>query len=110
MNNFSDAISILNTIIMLCALLGGYLAFRGSRQQSIGEIQSQVINALKAELETLQRRMDALEKENTRLVQIMGLIKSALRKRGLTISIDGDLVTISDNGSSQSARIQEDRP
>ena len=110
MNNFSDAVSILNTIIMLCALLGGYLAFRVSRQQSIGEIQSQVINALKAELETLQRRMDALEKENTRLVQIMGLIKSALRKRGLTISIDGDLVTISDNGSSQSARIQEDRP
>src|SRR5579875_3277578 len=80
------------------------------RQQQAGAIQSQVIDALKAELETLQRRLEALEKENTRLEQTMGLIKHALRKRGLAISIDGDLVTIRDeHGGSQTGRIREER-
>src|SRR5579875_2647257 len=79
-------------------------------QRQAAAIQSQVIDALKAELETLQRRLEALEKENTRLEQTMGLIKHALRKRGLAISIDGDLVTIRDeHGGSQTGRIREER-
>lgn len=40
----------------------------------------------------------------------MNLIKSAMSKRGLVVTIDGDLVTIQDkHGGSQSARIQEGR-
>jgi cell division protein FtsB len=108
MNTIYSAVGIINTIIVILAFAGGYIALKSGKHEKVGEIQDQVISALKAELETLQRRMDSLEKENTRLNQIMGLIKSALRRRGLTISIDGDLVTIDDGkGNSQYSHIQE---
>lgn len=109
MQELTNAAVIGNTIITLLIIVGGYIAIRSGKHRAAGDIQGQVIDALKAELEALQRRVDSLEKENTRLTQIMSLIKQALRRRGLTISIDGDLVTISDNGTSQSARIQEER-
>jgi cell division protein FtsB len=109
MSEIYNAAGILNTVVILLVLAGGYIALRSGKHQKTGEIQGQVIEALKAELETLQRRMDRLEKENTRLTQTIGLIKSALSHRGMIITIDGDLVTISDNkGSIQSARIQEE--
>jgi cell division protein FtsB len=110
MSDIYNAAGILNTALMLCLIIGGSLAIRSGKQQQAGSIQSQVIDALKAELETLQRRVDSLEKENTRLTQIMSLIKQALRKRGLTITIDGDLVTIDDGrgSSSQYSHIQEE--
>lgn len=109
MSELYNAAEILNTALMLCVIIGGYMAIRSGKHQQAGTIQAQVIDALKAELETLQRRMDSLEKENTRLTQTLNLIRSALRKRGLNVTIDGDLVTISDNGSSQSGRIQEEK-
>ncbi len=108
MSQFYTAASILNASLTICVIIGGYLAMRSGKRRQAGEIQSQVIEALQAELEALQRRVDSLERENTRLTQIMSLIKQALRQRGLAISIDGDLVTISDHGSSQSARIREE--
>ncbi len=110
MSNIYDLATIGNILIGLMILAGGYIALRSGRQQQAGAIQGQVIDALKAELEALQRRLEALEHENTRLNQTLSLIKTALRKRGLTISIDGDLVTIRDeHGGSQTGRIQEER-
>lgn len=110
MNELSNLFSVVNVAITLLVLVGGYMAIKSANHRQSGEIQSQAIDALKAELEVLQRRLEALERENTRLQQIMSLIKSALRKRGLTISIDGDLVTIDDGKGhrSQHSRIQED--
>lgn len=108
MSELYNAAGILNTVVIVLILAGGYIALRSGKHQKAGEIQEQVIEALKAELETLQRRIDRLERENVRLTQTIGLIKSALSQRGMIITIDGDLVTISDSkGSSQSARIQE---
>jgi len=107
MNDLYNAAGIINTALMLCLMVGGYMAIRSGKQQQAGTIQSQVIDALKAELETLQRRVDTLEKENTRLTQIMLLIKTALRQRGIAVTIDGDIVTISDDTGSSSAIRQQ---
>ena len=110
MNELYNAAGILNTLLMLCMIVGGYIAIKSGKHQQAGTIQSQAIEALQAELESLQRRIEVLEKENTRLKQTIDLIRSALSQRGVIISINGDLVTISDNrGSSQSARIQEEQ-
>jgi ABC-type phosphate transport system auxiliary subunit len=110
MNELYNAAGILNTLLMLCMIVGGYIALKSGRQQQAGTIQSQAIDALQAELASLQRRIEVLEKENSRLKQTIDLIKSALSQRGVLISINGDLVTISDSrGSSQSARIQEEQ-
>ncbi len=108
-DNLYSVTSILNILFLIAAMVGGYIALRSGKHRAAGEIQSQVIEALQAELEALQSRLETLERENERLTQTVGLIKAALRRRGLIISIDGDLVTISDNGSSQSARIQEQK-
>lgn len=108
MENLSSFTSILNTLFLIAAMVGGYMAIRSGKHRASGEIQAQAIDALKAELDVLQRRLEQLEKENTRLNQIMSLIKSAMSKRGLVVTIDGDLVTIQDgHGGSQVGRIQE---
>jgi prefoldin subunit 5 len=109
MQNLTSAVVIGNFIITLCVLIGCSLAIRTSRHQTTRDIQAQAIDALKAELDALQQRLTHLEKDNTRLQQTMSLIKSALRKRNMAISIDGDLVTITDttNNTSQTGRIQE---
>lgn len=110
MNELYNAAGIFNTFLMLCLIVGGYIAIKSGKQQQSGTLQSQAIEALQAELESLQRRIEVLEKENTRLTQTIGLIKTALGQRGVIISVTGDLVTITDNrGSSQSARIQEEQ-
>src|SRR5262249_17990763 len=107
MHDISNLVSIGNILIGLMILIGGYIALRNGKQQGTAAIQAQAIDALKAELDTVQRRLESLERENTRLNQTLSLIKAALRKRGLSISIDGDLVTIRDDHTSQSARIKE---
>lgn len=109
MSELSNAAGILNTIMIILVLVGGYIALRSGKNQKTGEIQGQVIEALKAELESLQRRLETLEKENTRLTQIMNIIRAALRKRGLVVSIESDIVIISDHtgSSSTSTTIQQ---
>ena len=107
MENLYNLTSILNVLLIISAMIGGYMALRSGKHRTSSEIQAQVIDALKAELEALQRRMDSLEKENTRLTQTLNLIRSALRKRGLNVTIDGNLVTIDGDSSSQSGHIQE---
>src|SRR5689334_10701599 len=109
MNDLSNVASLGNILIGLMILVGGTIAIRNSKQQGTGTIQAQAIDALKAELDALQRRLESLERENTRLNQTLSLIKAALRVRGLSISIDGDLITIGDDSISQSALIQEDK-
>lgn len=108
MNDINSLASLGNILIGLMILVGGYIAIRNSKNQGTGTLQAQAIDALKAELDTLQRRLESLERENARLHQTLNLIKAALRKRGLSISIDGDLVTIGDASMSQSALLQED--
>lgn len=108
MSELYNAAGILNTVVILLVLAGGYIALKSGKHQKTGEIQGQVIEALKAELESLQRRLEMLERENTRLTQIMNIIRAALRKRGLVVSIESDIVIISDSaGNSSTSTINQ---
>ncbi len=107
-NNVNVFLNILYLVITLGVVIGGLVAFRISvhrtnseLHKTAGEIQERVITALQGEIDSLKDRIDELEKENIKLRQTLGLIKKALSKRGLTITIEGDLVSISDaQGSS----------
>lgn len=110
MNEWYSLTGIGNMIIGLLLLVGGYMALRSGKHQKVGEIQGQVIDALKAELEAVQRRIDIVERENTRLHQTINLIKSALAKRGYRVTIDGDMVEISNQNGSSYSHIQEEQP
>ncbi len=114
MNIFSNSSILLNFLylmLMIGTVIGGIIAFRVGISRTASEIQERVINALKDEIDTLKDKVSDLEKENTRLNQTMSLIRKALHKRGLTITIDGDLVSISDaqGNTHQAGRIQENQ-
>lgn len=88
--------------IGLAVTLGMVFAFRTSMSKTAQEIQDRVIEALEKQINSLQDKIAELEKENALHKQTLGLIRSALRKRGLIISIDGDLITINDIGGNTS--------
>lgn len=109
----STLINIVYLAIMLATIVGGIVSYRAAMhrttreiEKNAGEVQERVINALKTEIDSLKDKVTELEKENTLHKQTLGLIKAALRRRGLSITIDGDLVTIEANGTSHTGRIQ----
>lgn len=102
----------LNLVIAVAIVLGGAVAFRFSLNRTANEIQERVINALKSEIQTLQDRIVALEKDNTRLSQTIAIIRTALKQRGMSVTIDGDLISISDaqGNSTHASRMQGINP
>ena len=70
-----------------------------------------MINALESEINALKDRLGELEKENARLTHVIATIRSALKRRGLIVSVDGELVSIRDRAGklTQTTRIQGSR-
>lgn len=101
------AISVISLVLTVAGILGGIFAFRNGFSRTANEVQERVINALNCELDALRQRINDLERENSRFQQIISTICEALKKRGLAVSIDGNLVSISDGKDTHSMRIQE---
>jgi hypothetical protein len=97
------SLSIISTILAIGAIIGTILAYL---QSTKGHIQERAINAMEQEIASLKRRLDDMEQENKRLEQIIATICEALKKRGLDVTIDGHIVTVSDGNVTQSVRIQ----
>src|SRR5690349_12444733 len=95
--NINNALSLLSLVLTLCTILGGVLAWRSGFNHTANEVQDRVIHALESEISTLHQRLEDVEQENTRLNKRIEIICLALKKRGLDVMIDGDLITIIDN-------------
>ncbi len=91
-----EPLSLINLIITLCLMVGGIAAYRHGFTRTANEVQERVINALQSEIQSLHDRIEALEKENTRLNYTLTTICSALKQRGIHVTIDGDIVSIQD--------------
>ncbi len=102
----TSALSIASMLLTIGSLVGGFIAYKSAVNRTVSEIQEHVINALQQEISVLNDKIAALERENNRLDQIILTMCEALKKRGMIISIDGNLVTISDGRNTHSARIQ----
>jgi hypothetical protein len=104
MQNF---LTILNLVTTFGLIVGGLLAYHHGFARTASEVQERVVHLLQSEIGALQDRIDALEKENTRLSQVIMTIRTSLKRRGLHITIDGELVSIHDRSGhlTQSARI-----
>jgi uncharacterized protein (UPF0335 family) len=100
-------LSILNLALLIATALGGIMAFRHGFTRTANEVQERVINALNSELATLTGRIESMEKENIRLHQTIATICAALKRRGIAVTIQGDLVNISDQSGTQTERIHE---
>src|SRR5258708_23342700 len=105
----SDILSVLNLVLSIGLAVGGLAAFRHGFTRTANEVQERVINALESEINALKDRLDELEKENAHLIQVISIIRKALRQRGLYVTIDGELVSIRDRSGklTQATRIHE---
>ena len=102
-----NILTILNLVVTLGIIAGGIVAYFHGFARTADEVQERVINAMQHEIDALHDRLTALEKENTRLSQVIMTIRAALKQRGLHITIDGELVSIHDRAGNltQTTRI-----
>lgn len=91
-----NILSILNLVLVIGLAIGGWVAFRYGVTRTANEVQERVINALESEINALKNRLSELEKENARLTQVIAIIRTSLRRRGVFITIDGEMVSIRD--------------
>ncbi len=104
-------IAIGSFCILLAGMFGGYISLRSTISKANTETQEHVREALKDENEILQSRVLRVEgdlrkqeAENRRLNDMMNLIIEIFQKRGIVITIDGDMVQVKDNGTTFKVR------
>jgi hypothetical protein len=105
MATLAEWMPMVNLAFLIFLAIGGFVAYRVGFAHTTEEVQERVINALNVELNMLRDRVLATEKENARLSQIILIITTALKKWGLSVTIDGELVSISDTKTTQTSRI-----
>src|SRR5690348_9933255 len=91
-----DFLSLLNLVLIIATTLGGIVAFRHGFTRTANEVQERVISTLNSELQALTHRIESMEKENIRLHQTIATICAALKRRGIAVTIQGDMVNIRD--------------
>lgn len=108
----TEILSIFNLVLCVGLAIGGLAAFRNGFARTANEVQERVINALESEINALKDRLGELEKENARLTHVIATIRTALRRRGLFVTIDGELVSIRDHSGklTQATRIHANEP
>lgn len=99
----------ISTVLAICLTIGGMFAIRQGYSKQVGEIQDKVISAQKAQITTLEGRVEACEKEVDHLHGIIETISEALRQRGIVISISGEMVTIEDAGGGKRTSLRRRR-
>lgn len=104
--NLFTYIGVVNFLMLFGLLTGTFMSYRNGKMATANEVQDRVINALQHQIDTLQDRLSVQEKENARQGQIINTIKSALKQRGLSVTIDGDLISIAGTELMQTSRIQ----
>lgn len=75
----------------------GILAYRQNAAKSADEIQQRVIAALKLENEELAKRVKRCEEEAESLREQFDTLQTVLKSRGITVHVDGQIVTIQDD-------------
>ncbi len=92
----TNILTLLNLLVTLGVIAGTITAYLHGFARTEEQIQERVIKALQSELDTLKDRLTALEEENTRLNHVITTIRTALKRRGLFITIDREMVSIRD--------------
>ena len=95
-------LALLPYILPMVITLGTALAFRQSYAKSIGQIQTQVIAALKEQNETLQEQL-------ARSNRIMAAMRYALKAIDLHITVNGEFVSVY-NARTQRKKIIQIQP
>lgn len=87
---------ILNTVLILAAIFTGFLAVHNARKNTNDGLRDDTIRILNQKIAAVESRIKDLERENDTQKYIIETIKAALKQKGWLVSIDGDLVMITD--------------
>jgi hypothetical protein len=85
---------LINTVLLIATSIGAFFFIRNSRRQTVIGLQSDAIDALQSQVVSLQARLESLEEENSRLRTVLDTIRAALKEQGIIITIDGEMVSI----------------
>lgn len=97
---------LLNTFILLAGIAAGFFAFRDARRRGIILIQDQTITALNQRLDAQDEEIKALKDKNTHLEYVIETISSAMKKKGIVISFDGEMVTFTDTSGTRESNVR----
>lgn len=107
LNNMYIMLSIFSIAFTIAGILGGILAFRNGFTRTANEVQERVIHALESEITALHLRISDVEDENRKLEQTLLKMFQTLKKRGIAISIDGNVMKISDGNETENVHLHD---
>jgi hypothetical protein len=106
-----SASSIINYVIIIAIAIGGIFVVRHSRKNALIAFQKETIEAfqqrmdlLEAEVAEQKGEISALREENALRKFQLETVTLALKQRGIVVTFDGDLITISDQHGTQTTR------
>jgi hypothetical protein len=105
MIDFTGALTIINLVIAIGVIIGGYIAIKSSINQAASTIQERVRQGLLDENDLLQTRLERCEAKIETITQLIA-------QKGYTLIVSDDIVTLEGGGraSSISKRISRKVP
>lgn len=110
MNFVTDFLPVLNIVLAIGLVIGGFFALRKGYSREAGEAQERLIGALEKEIDHLRREVDDLKRERSTQDNVIKTIRYLLKQYGLKVVIAGDLVTLDDGSKSKTTRVKPPAP
>ena len=106
LTNIGSFLPVLDLVIVLCLAIGGYLAIRSGYGKQTSEMQERAISALTAQIEAQKAQITSLEQKILRLERLLETVQETLSRRGLRIEINGEFITLIDEGTKRSNTVK----
>ena len=84
--------------LALCGVIGGFFAMKAGYFQQSGAAQERAIDAQTAQIVSLEAQIVTLKESLRHLKQVVITIQRLEEKRGVAIDINGEFVTLIDDG------------
>jgi len=91
-----EFIPYISAIFALLISIGGFFAIKQGYTKRVEEIQENVINALKVQNDLQEKQIATLNTKLEHMGQVIATLRYAVKKRGITIEINGEYITLID--------------
>jgi hypothetical protein len=98
--SLSGLLVLANLIVLVGGVVGGFIVLRSSLASGAATMQEKIRESLKDENEGLQRRLDRIEEDNVLLKHQLELVVEILKRQGIILEINGEMVRIKDTHGS----------
>jgi len=106
LNSIAGLLSIL--IVFIVAIISGKSMSKSKISEEASNAQQRAIAAMQAELMLLRGKIEDIRKDNVHLNRIIEVIRKALERRGIIITISDNSVDIEDNKKSTTISLHEE--